>query len=87
MMSGSQAGATDVEEQEGTEVHHLKEESHNDDDNDDDELTSQVSSSTLPISSSSSSLVININTPLFSPIRTGSGPCSTLRHEKRFSEI
>jgi hypothetical protein len=85
MMSNSQAGATDVEEQEGTEVHHLKEGSHNDDD--DDDLTSQVTSSTLPISSSSSSLVININTPLFSPIRTGSGPCSTLRHEKRLSEI
>ena len=69
MMSGSQIGATDAEEQLGTEVHHLKEESHTDDDDDDDDLTSQLSSSTLPTSSSSSSLVININTSLVSPIR------------------
>ena len=86
MMSGSQiGGATDAEEKQGTEVHHLKEESHNDDD-DDDDLTSQLSSSTLPTSSSSSSLVININTSLVSPIRTGSGPCSTLRPQHLTTE-
>ena len=83
MMSGSQiGGATDAEEKQGTEVH-LKEESHNDDD---DDLTSQLSSSTLPTSSSSSSLVININTSLVSPIRTGSGPCSTLRPQHLTTE-